>query len=200
MKMKVYTIQDGVVTEGAKVQPRLLSCGVTIPTVAVGEEGRGRKLGFLPVELSNSKDFETNGETVIYNCRLGKTAKGGHKLIEQQDSSDNDKCIDKCIVVLRTGIGFRGTNSHTGDRVVGSDPIEFMQFPCQVLAEGVIAQGTAGRMGSGQQFIAVAPRGVVFRTSYTGRLYGRASSHYYIFTGEKIMSATWEERIAADLF
>jgi hypothetical protein len=192
--MKVYTVQDGVVTEGAKVQPRLLSCGVTIPTVAVGEEGRGRKLGFLPVELSNSKDFETNGETVIYNCRLGKTARGGHKLIERDDGDES-----KCLVVMRTGIGFRGTNFHTGDRVNGSDT-EFLPFPCEILSEGIVAQGDAGRMGSGKQMVVIAPKGVVFRASRAGRLYGQPSSHYYLFNGERLMSATWEERIAADLF
>jgi hypothetical protein len=68
------------------------------------------------------------------------------------------------------------------------------------LAEGRIAQGDAGRMGWGTQLIAVVPKGAVFRTAYTGRLYGRPSAHYYLFNGETILSATWEERVASELF
>lgn len=198
--MKTYTIQDGQVKDGILVQTRELSSGIKIPVVQVGEEGRGRQLSFLPVELnatSRSK-FDTEGKVSINHISLGKTQKGGHKLIEAANTLTNDKCL----IVFRTHIGFRGSNSHTGDRVPDFDPdnIEFLSFPCAIIAQGRIAQGAAGAMGSGQQLIAVAEKDVVFRTGYSGRLYGAPRAHYYIYTGSQILSATWDERVASDLF
>ncbi len=50
--MKVFTIASGEVTEGARVDSfTLKGAGVTIPAIIVGEEGRGRKLGIVPVQL-----------------------------------------------------------------------------------------------------------------------------------------------------
>jgi hypothetical protein len=76
----------------------------------------------------------------------------------------------------------------------------FADFPGQILAKGVRAEGAAGRMASGEELIAVMDRGFVFRTRYTGRLYGAPSAHYYMWTGQKLLSATWEERDAGNLF
>ena len=44
------------------------------------------------------------------------------------------------------------------------------------------------------------PKGIVFRTGYRGRLYGRPSAHFYLFDGEKILAATWDERQSSDCF
>ena len=198
--MKTYTIEDGQAKDGVLVQTKELSSGIKIPVVQIGEEGRGRQLSFLPVELNASSrvKFDAEGQVSINHISLGKTQKGGHKLIEAANTLTNDKCL----IVFRTHIGFRGGNSHTGDRVPDFDPdnIEFLPFPCEILAEGRIAQGAAGGMGSGQQFIAVAEKNIVFRTRYSGRLYGAPSSHYYLYTGSQILSATWDERVASDLF
>ena len=81
-----------------------------------------------------------------------------------------------------------------------SDEPVFLPFPGEIVAEGIIAQGDAGRMGSGKQLIAIMPRDVVFRTGYNGRLYGAPAAHYFMFDGEKIISVTWEQRIASDIF
>jgi hypothetical protein len=188
--VKTYTIQNGQAKDGILVQTRELSSGIKIPVVQVGEEGRGRQLSFLPVELNASSrtTFFDEGQVRINHISLGKTQKGGHKLIEAANTLTNDKCL----IVFRTHIGFRGGNSHTGDRVPDYDPdnIEFLPFPCDILAEGTIAQGDAGRAGSGRQLIAIAPKNIVFRTHYSGRLYGAPSSHYYLYTGSQILSAT----------
>ena len=198
--MKTYTIEDGQAKDGVLVQTKELSSGIKIPVVQIGEEGRGRQFSFLPVELNASSraKFDAEGQVSVNHISLGKTQKGGHKLIEAANTLTNDKCL----IVFRTHIGFRGGNSHTGDRVPDFDPdnIEFLPFPCEILAEGRIAQGAAGNMGSGQQFIAVAEKNIVFRTRYSGRLYGAPSSHYYLYTGSQILSATWDERVASDLF
>jgi hypothetical protein len=198
--VKTYTIENGKATEGILVETRSLSSGIKIPVVQIGEEGRGRQLSFLPVELNPTSraKFDRDGQVNIIHVSLGKTKKGGHKLIEAANSLTNDKCL----IVFRTQIGFRGGNGHTGDRVDGYNPddIEFSQFPCEIVAEGMIAQGAAGNMGSGKQLIAIAPKDTVFRTKYSGRLYGAPRAHYYIFTGSQILSATWDERVASDLF
>jgi len=160
---------------------------------------------------------------------------------------------DHVIVVLRTPIGFRGSNNHTGDycphiapkeeveerlrywgeRQIGealakvgaswgkpltADQVkrlkdilhsigvidiysdgswllrEYLPFPGQWLITGRIAQGDAGRMGSGTQGVAVIPKGQVFRTWLGGRVYGAPRSMYYLWTGEELLYATWEER------
>ena len=134
------------------------------------------------------------------------------------------------LVVFRTPIGFRGGSSHTGDLLGWSCGVsylgrckaegqglapkrcplcdngypgprnQFAEFPGEILTEGTIAQGAAGRMGSGRQLVAIVPAGAVFRTGYSGRLYGHPSSHYYMWDGEALLSATWQERDAADLW
>lgn len=187
--MKIFTICDGQVTNGAKIVPfKLKSADIIIPAIIIGEEGRGRILGVLP----------TNGgiDNTITFGSIGQTKAGKPKLLTNND----EQVSDKCLVVFRTPIGFRGGNSHTGDRKPGTDPLEFEKFPGEVITEGYVAQGDAGGMGGGNQYIAIIPKGVVFRTGYSGRRYGSPRAHYYLFNGEKILSATWEEREISDIF
>jgi phosphoribosyl-ATP pyrophosphohydrolase len=54
-------------------------------------------------------------------------------------------------------------------------------------------------MGSGEQIIAIVPKNVVFRTGYSGRLYGAPAGHYYIFDGKQLLAVTWGERMATDI-
>lgn len=211
--MKVFTIKSGEVSEGATVGKFVLSGGATAPAILVGEEGRGRGLGAVPV-------FGTDGRVTC--CDVGEM-RSGRKKLTASENDDNDKCV----IVFRTKIGYRGGNEHTGDRAGwecnfydcpkpsgdGNRPtvcpecgrksdirIHFADFPGEIIAEGTIAQGAAGRAGSGQQIVAIMPKGIVFRTGYSGRLYGSPAAHYYVFDGEKITPATWEEREMLDLF
>lgn len=205
--MKIFTIESGKVTEGVRVDSfTLKGAGVTIPAITIGEEGRGRKLGVLPVQLlpSSYKEWQGKGEITISAALVGETKAGRPKLIETSGITDTEKCI----CVFRTQIGYRGANEHTGDRdggmerdFWGEERPTFHPFPGEeVLCEGVIAQGAAGRMGSGRQIVAVMPAGIVFRTGYSGRLYGAPRAHYYLFRDGQILSATWEEREAAEIF
>lgn len=206
MKMKVFTIENGKVTEGVRVDSfTLKGAGVTIPAVLIGEEGRGRKLGVLPVQLlpDSYKEWEENGYTYIHSAEIGTTKAGKPKLFQ----TENTDTTEKCICVFRTKIGFRGGNSHTGDRDGGTEKncwgeerLTFHPFPGEVLCKGIIAQGDAGRMGSGKQLVAVMPADTVFRTGYSGRLYGAPGAHYYIYRDGQILSATWEEREVSDIF
>lgn len=247
--MKIYTIENGRVTEGVEVNSYTLKgAGITIPVITVGEEGRGRKLGILPVQLlpDAHKEWQEKGYTHINFATVGATMAGKPKLFQVKYADTTEKCI----CVFRTMIGFRGGNSHTGDlkeeywireafadfpesvpnkerytweevekygleylkaRHPGKEDIyppdigferkiEFHPFPGEILCKGVIAQGDAGRMGSGEQLVAIMPANVVFRTGYRGRLYGFPSAHYYIYRDGQLLSATWEEREISDIF
>ena len=200
--MKIFTIRSGEVEEGVRVDSfTLKGAGVSIPAVLIGEEGRGRRLGVLPVQLlpEKYKEWQEKGTVLIHSAKVGETKAGKPKLIETSGITDTEKCI----CVFRTRIGYRGANEHTGDRDGGTEGAEhptFLPFPGEVLCEGIVAQGDAGRMGSGSQLVAVMPAGIVFRTGYSGRLYGEPAEHYYLFRDGQLLSATWEEREVADIF
>jgi hypothetical protein len=259
--MKIFNISNGKVELGAKLQRFQLSgAGIEIPAIVIGEKGRGRSLGVLPVEGARtvpcpdrgqriwsdrcdkcgvqlegaSSDYRTHpddaGEVYerIYAATLGTTRSGAPKLIATDDPGDESGAI----IVFRTEPGYRGTSRHTGDRtgwkcsqygckgagtdreppavcpvcgagkrfeVEAPEPV-FADWPGRDLVRGYVAQGAAGRAGGGAQFVSVMPRDVVFRTSYGGRLYGKPSSHYYMFDGNKVLCATWDERIVSDVF
>lgn len=206
MKMKIFTIENGKVTEGVRVDSfTLKGAGVSIPAIIVGKEGRGRKLGVLPVQLlpAQYKEWQEKGCTHINFAEVGTTKAGKPKLFQTEDADT----LEKCICVFRTKIGFRGSNSHTGDRDGGTEKNywgeeypTFHPFPGEVLCEGIIAQGAAGWMGSGSQLVAIMPKDTVFRTGYSGRLYGAPSEHYYVYRDGQLLSATWDEREVAEIF
>lgn len=204
--MKIFTIESGKVAKGVRVDSfTLKGAGVTIPAIIIGEEGRGRKLDVLPTQLlpDTYAEWQEKGYTHIHSAQIGETKSKRPKLFQ----TENTDTTEKCICIFRTKIGFRGGNSHTGDRDGGTEKNcwgeerpTFHPFPGEILCEGVIAQGDAGRMGSGRQLVAVMPAGIVFRTGYSGRLYGAPRAHYYLFRDGQILSATWEEREVADIF
>ena len=244
-KMKIFTIESGNVNEGVRVDSFTLEgARVTIPAIIIGEKGRGRKLGVLPVQLlpEQYKEWKDNGYVYIHSATLGTTKAGRPKLFQTEDADT----LEKCICIFRTKIGYRGGNSHTGDfkkeywvlkrfwrsdvsalgkelkekytkeevmeiaEELGSSAesypwifdrkIELKSFPGEILCEGFIAQGDAGRMGSGEQLVAILPADTVFRTGYSGRLYGAPSEHYYIFRDGQLLAATREEREISDIF
>lgn len=256
---RIYTIVNGKVTPGAEVEDLALKgAGTTIPAVIVGEEGRGRQRGVVPVDAppmfpcpDQGKELWTSqsacprcgvllGEVVdsrrhhpedglvrgrLMYAALGKTKAGKPKFWAMPAATRKDHVI----VVFRTQPGYRGGSAHTGDRIgwkcgcgaTGQEAvtpdkcpgcgageylygigmrIRFADLLGERLTEGYVAQGTAGRMGGGEQLVALMPRDVVFRTTYSGRLYGGPSAHYYKWDGEKLLAMTWEERSLTDAF
>lgn len=260
---RVFTVGSGKVEVGAVIGIlHLKGAGTDIPAVMIGEEGRGRERGVVPVgnppqvpcpdrkkgvwtsvekceKCGTALDEKKEGvytrnhpdaglvQGRLMFAEVGKTKSGKRKFFSQGKPTTDEKVI----VIFNTPIGFRGSNSHTGDRLgwkcdsptcdvsggptsekpekcptcggtgfMGYGPkLNFAKFPGEVIVTGHIAQGDAGRAGGGQQLIAVMST-EVFRTSYSGRLYGAPSSHYYKWDGSKLISATWDERISADLF
>lgn len=205
---KIFTIENGSVKEGAVVETLTLKgAGVDIPAIFVGEQGRGRERGVLPVQLPSilQVEWKEKGQVRISSAEVGTTKAGKPKLYARAgEGMDAD---DSVICVFRTNIGFRGSNSHTGDRTgqvekdaFGDERITFLDFPGEMLVSGHIAQGMAGRAGGGQQLVATMPKGIVFRTGYSGRLYGAPAAHYYLWDGERLLAVTWDERVASDIF
>ena len=215
--MRCFTIENGKVSQGIRVTAHTLTNGTVIPVAKVGERGRGRVEAFVPVFLSseNKKRLDNGEKVVIENCVLGQTQKGAHKLIEDETGVE-DKT--QCLVVDLTDIGFRGGNRHSGDITSAkcASPTEYCswgskecigcrdndyttsELPLNVLANGKIAQGDAGRMGSGEELIGILPANKVYRVSRGGRLYGAEPVFYYLFDGATIQVATPEERKILD--
>lgn len=105
--MKVFTVRNGSVSEGAKVEKRILKgAGVEIDAILVGEEGRGRELGVLPVQGAPA-------DGILRYAAVGQTKAGKPKLVAQANAGDTSACI----VVFRTQCGFRGGAEHSGDVV-----------------------------------------------------------------------------------
>lgn len=212
--MKIFTIEKQNIKTTAKVETHTLKSGIKIPVVGVGEYGRGRAFAFLAVSLlpESQEKWENDGSVLISNVAIGKTRLGHPKLIEIETTTNNNEKI--IIAVLNTSIGFRGSNSHTGDwdNTISyegeSEPKarHCHPFPGEILCEGTIAQGAAGNMGSGKQLIAVFKNDDVFRVGLGGRLYGAPGAYYYKVdtttdkTDEVITVATWNERkMAGDM-
>lgn len=225
--MRIYTCDRGV-KEGALVEGlELKGVKKTIPAILVGEKGRGRSLGVVPVHLlpDTFQEWNEKGSVMIHHADLSQTRSGKPKLKQTTSTPDTE---DHYLVVARTQIGYRGGNKHEGDLTnrwkcwcghegEGKVPEicpecgrgEYGLRPCKRiidpwpgkdLSTGIIAQGAAGRAGSGEQKITVLPKKVVWWTGYSGRLYGAPSGHYYYHDGEDLLSATREERDIADLF
>lgn len=202
---RIFTIESGSVRDGVVVEKLTLKGAQTdIPAILIGEEGRGRQRGVLPVTLTNGqyKEWQEKGRVTILFAEVGTSQSGKPKLFARESGSD-----EKFIGVFRTKMGFRGGNSHTGDRTGTEEYDEwgttktrntFAPFPGETIVEGRIAQGDAGGMGSGQQLVATLPKGVWFRTSYSGRLYGSPSAHYYRWDGTKLVAMTWDDRQALE--
>lgn len=193
--MKVFTVESGVVKDWAEVEEiQIKAGGFSYDAIVIGEYGKGRHYFALPVD--SRLKVKRNGRDAIVLADVGKTKKGGAKLIPEMTKDD-----EECIIVFRTKIGFKGSNEHSGDRLpTGFNDFVYHPFPGYIIAQGVIAQGEAGELGSGEQIIAIMPKNVVFRTGYSGNLYGNHREHYYLFNGEKIIAVTWDDRIESDIF
>jgi hypothetical protein len=157
-------------------------------------------------------------------AQVGQTKSGKPKLWAN-DKATTDEAV---IIVFRTLPGFRGSCGHYGDdtwkctgettygdgcgtkgdglkpntcpKCSGYTQAAYLPFPGKKLIEGQVAQGAAGRMGSGEQIVALIPKGVIVQTYRSGRLYGSPAARYLMWNGENVLVATREERELADIF
>jgi hypothetical protein len=133
--MKVFTLNCGA-TAGATVTTFELQNGaVKIPAIIIGESGRGRSQGILPVELlpENYKKWQAGERVRIEFAEVITTKSGKPKL---KELADHATTVTACICVMPTKYGFRGGNAHTGE----FDGTNCAPFPAlQILAEGATA-------------------------------------------------------------
>ena len=176
--MPIFTVARG------RVYPTRPEDKNTSPKLVVGEAGRGRAMGVIPVMRAGCLE-EVKAVTVGRNM-------SGYPYFDADFPLATS--AEYCVVVFHTHIGFRGWNAHTGDaRPDGG----FADWPGIDIVVGRIAQGDAGRMGSGEQRISIIPRDTVVRLAYGGRLYGEPGEHFLVFDGWELHVATRDERKTA---
>lgn len=142
-----------------------------------------------PADAYGSGDWES--PAVVESGILGTTKSGAPKLYLGEEESK------EVLVVMRTLLGFRGSNAQTGDKI-GE---QYLPFPGKIIVSGRIAQGDAGRAGSGTQIIAILKDGDIFREEMVGRLYGSPPERFYKISGGKIIGGVSpEERAASEIF
>ena len=182
----VFTVTNGHVEIGATVRDfHLPGSGVTLQALLVGEEGRGRKLGVLPIEGGVKA-----GDTVKF-ASLAEIRSGRAKLIAASEANSEDEAI----VVLLNQHGFRGSSSVSND--TDEETPECVQ---NALCSGIVADGMAGRMAESKQYVILLPKNTIICTRYTGRLYGDPNLHYLRFDGKKLIAVTVEERVLTGCF
>lgn len=213
---RVFTVAPAyggelVVTDGAKVEVvAIKAANTSISAVIIGEEGRGRERAVLPCPAV------PEGERLMV-ASVGTSQSGKPRL----NAAQGVPSPDAVIVVLRTPMGYRGGNTHTGEPVGWKCPCggtgsgatpdacpqckvarmgysgprpEFASFPGEIIARGRIAQGDAGRMGSGEELVVVLKRGGVFRIRIFSDGRRRPSVYYGYWDGEHVVLMTAEER------
>lgn len=209
----IFSVANGNASEGAEIRTFKLGNGGEILAILIGEEGRGRALGVLPVDgvtppeeivisgLSGERRVRPPLPRLRYASR-GVTRSGRPKLFAAE-AANTDEAV---IVVFNGDMGFRGTYSvsgdDTGEYLCGADgsrvSIKKPMNNVETLVEGRIAQGAAGYAGSGTQRIVLLPRGVVLAERRTGRLYGAPGTHYVLWDGTYLHVRTRQERELAD--
>ena len=188
--MKIFTIRPPEVKEGVGVEKLTLLNGVVIDTIQVGEQGRGRKLGIVPVKLLT--EWDGKGGRTLKNVTLGTTQSGNPKFYEIPAEEDKDEDV---ILVFRTRYVFRGHNYHyiifsNGERW-GFDNYIGPEF--KVITKGIIADGQAGCMAWGSQYIIVVRPPMKFFVQLTGRLYGHPGEFYVYVKKDGVSILTPEE-------
>jgi len=176
MKAFEFNIQG---IEPLPVLAARLSSGAEIPAVIVGERGRNRRRGLLPV-----KGAQAGG--VLSEATVGLTKAGRPCLIAGESNPDDGL---NAIISLRPMYGFRGG---AGWEVICGE--------AKTLVDGHIAQGIAGRMGGADQAVVVVQPGTTIKVWRTGRLYGDPPEILIHWNGENLLWGTPEEVEAAEIW
>ena len=193
--MRIFTLEgtNGQIQDGATVVYQDLA-GKTFSFIKVGEAGRNRQVGRLEVILAD--EIEIN--RVFHGTVVNKPWPMNPSILVRQLKAEEDSTENETIIlVAKAGIGFRGGNSY--QTLEGKTHPKFDFYNANKgkyvpLAYGAIAQGDAGAMGSGAQFITeLSIDDPVLKIHYSGRMYGKPTSHYIWWDGEKLHCLTDEE-------
>lgn len=218
--MKCFTVTANSVTPSIRV-----SIG-PFPHVGIGEAGRGRSYGRVPL---GKLDFPTDSVPEALECAsVIKTREKGTLLLVKEKQGDSRRAL----VLVEIAAGFRGSTTWTGVTTVKTPckkrgqtlyssqcpdcgtklpeygavhadqgmAYDWPAFPPQgitVVAEGARAQGAAGRMGGHVERLLIMEPGSMFRVARHGRLYGAPSRRYVIWTGEDLKLGSFDELFPA---
>jgi hypothetical protein len=181
--MKIYTVDQFEVKPSITVEYVTRPDGSRFACFFLGEEGRGRKRVIIPVVLTMNayRSWYDNGYVEVSEVRPKFGLKGLTRLEElvQEEKSE------EYLVAFLGWIGFRGHNRLTdydGNAVDKN----------KILAEGIIAQGAAGRVGWGSQWLLRVRPGDLFRFHVDGRLYGHPSDYVLVCTDKGPLLYTQE--------
>jgi len=184
--MKVYEIQRvGEVIEGIPVEAD--------GTIRLGEEGRGRQLVRVPVpegskvEGGRLMSVPLSGEVAaaVVLIRDHSGYRGGWKLTAPR-SEEEWEAIARRAVAHRPPDGngplaeghveelYRDVPCPTCDAIAPPPPPR-RPATCKIIAEGWCAQGEAGRMGGGPEYLLVLQEDEAVELVRWGRLYGKPS-------------------------
>lgn len=173
--MKAYTVINDKVIEGIKVAyHQIEGTDIFLPCAEVGEKGRGRVHKLLPINLHQYSMHVLDVEQHVWVKHITENELGVYE--EIQANHPEAKQYENIIVAVLTEAGFRGGAEHYGDDKQNNEP-----FPGRKIAEGYCAQGDAGRMGGGEQFVAVIPKHQVFRAL----IYSNKDSIEYCYGRDK---------------
>ena len=129
--------------------------------ITCGENGRGRKLAFVPLH----KDFQhdvIHKDDFTEEVDLAITQKGNWLLIPGTKK-------EGLIVVTQWYGGFRGGIRHNIDELADEEKLE-------ILAVGATAEGDAGRVGGENQYILNALQSCKIEYRKLGRTYGEPAN------------------------
>jgi hypothetical protein len=227
--MRLFEVQTEGVTEGLPLHRE------PFPHVAVGEEGRGRRLARLPLGRQFAASLG-EAERVLRGSVIRTRERGTLLLVEERPPQDARALVALCVYY-----GYRGSVSYTGPGVMVACPSQGRPAPeircercgalypaslerqginmfspenihpdegtvwdwqpleevpgCTVLLEGVVAEGGAGRMASGPQYLAILEPGVRLVAHRTGRTYGKPCDLLIAWDGETLSLTPWEEAL-----
>ena len=159
--MRCFTVRNLNVNPYIEVVEReSKKSGSTFFAVEVGEYGRGRELQFVPLHPSlvpkkDEKTVYTSQMHFIETADLAVTKSGGHILVPAKEQ-DN-----LALVKVYGKEGYRGSLKYT-----------FSNHEQQIIAKGCYAQGDAGRMGGGEEYLVILYPGDRIDIRRLGRLYG----------------------------
>ncbi len=167
--MKIITIDNTAVKETV-VESIRLSNGTEISAITVGEKGRGRRLGVLPINAPVGE--------VVTRVTLGKTKSEKPRLFVGDNGND-----EGILIVFKPMYGYRGGVTTK------------LPNNAEVIASGHVAQGDAGRMGGNNQYVLHFKResDVHFTFNRTGRLYGEPSEYVVIYMNGSIVCMPLDE-------
>ncbi|MEO0271573.1 MAG: hypothetical protein ABIM30_00570 [candidate division WOR-3 bacterium] len=167
----VFTLAGTKIMKGAKVEEyKLKAVDKSISAVKIGEEGRGRKLFIVPT---------IGAGEVVDRVRLVKTKSGKPKFVAVSDEPEKDMMI----IVLMTPFGYRGHNYHESEKEV------------IIIGHGIQADGLAGRVGDGDNYIIISPIPNNILVRISGRVYGNPDNIKYVIKSNNLVEAYTGEEI-----